>query len=78
MIDARNLLAMAFDCSLEEIPTDANIENFELWDSLGHVRIVMTIEEALNQTLGGEEILGLVNLETIDQLLASVQQPKQD
>lgn len=43
--------------------------NVEGWDSLGHVRLVVAIEKALNITLSTAEITGLENVGQLAELI---------
>jgi len=66
---AKELVAEAFELRCEEIPDDASIENFEAWDSLGHMRIVAAIEARLGRALETEEVLAAVDLAAIGRLI---------
>jgi len=69
MSNAVDLLAVAFDVPREQIPTDASLDSYERWDSLGHVSILMKIEETLGRELEAEEALAIVDIASVQTLL---------
>lgn len=69
---AKELLGQAFELSAEVIPDDASLESFEPWDSLGHVKVIMTVEEAIGRSLEIEEALQVASVDDLDRLLASL------
>ena len=66
---AKEILAHAFDLNEVDIPEDAALDNFEPWDSLGHIQILLSIEALLKRELETEESIGIVNLETLQETL---------
>ena len=69
--DAKLLLAAAFEVTPDEIPDNASIETYEPWDSLGHVKVIMRVEEVLGRALETEEVVSIFDLYSIAGLLAS-------
>jgi len=70
--DAKELIGRAFDMTPEGVPDDASLENFEPWDSLGHVKIIMSVEEAVGRPLDTEEALQIVSVDDLRHLLATI------
>jgi acyl carrier protein len=68
-MSAEALLAAALGCALESIAADSAIGSVPAWDSLGHVKVVLAIEERLGRTLSTEEILEVTSIEAIARLL---------
>jgi len=66
----RQLLADAFGCALDEIPEDAALGSPAAWDSLGHMRLVLALEEQTGRALSPEEIAGIAELADVEALLA--------
>jgi len=66
---AKGVLAAAFGLMMDEIPDNAGMETFSRWDSLGHMRVIIEVENALGRPLGTEEILSVVDLKSIESLL---------
>ncbi len=72
VIDARRVIASALEVPVEDVPEDASLDNFALWDSLGHMRIVGHLEEILGRSLEIEEVLAVVSVESLAALIAGV------
>ena len=68
-INSRSLLAEVFDVDEKTIPDNINIHNYNLWDSLAHMRIILIIEEEICRTLTTNEIIEIIDMESIQNLL---------
>jgi acyl carrier protein len=69
--EARSILASALNVTTEAIGDRASIDELEDWDSLGHMRLVLEIEQHLKRELSPMEIVELASLADIQNLLAS-------
>jgi acyl carrier protein len=69
--EARSILARALNVSTETIGDRATIDELESWDSLGHMRLVLEIEQHLKRELSPMEIVELASLAHVQNLLAS-------
>jgi acyl carrier protein len=66
---ARAILADAISIPPEAIPDDAAIGTVEQWDSLGHMRLLIGMEEALKRQLSTEEAANVISLADVARLL---------
>ena len=66
---AKEILSNALDIEIDEINDDASMSNINNWDSLGHIKIILEIENKLNRTLETEEVITVYNLDSINELL---------
>ena len=71
MREARQLLAAAFEVAADQVPQDAALDSYDRWDSLGHVQILLRIEQTLGRPLEAEEALAVVDLASVQSLLDS-------
>ena len=69
--EARSILARALNVSTETIGDRATIDQLESWDSLGHMRLVLEIEQHLKRELSPMEIVELASLADVQNLLVS-------
>ena len=69
MTSARELVAEAFLLPVEQVPMEAGLNNFEPWDSLGHVTILLKVEQVIGREIAAEEALSIVDLVSIQELL---------
>lgn len=68
--DAARLVARALDIQAE-IGPDESIATLPAWTSLGHVRVVLELEEALGRSLATEEVVGIDSVAAVAALLAT-------
>lgn len=69
-LDLHSLLRLSLDLSPEQ-PISADLfSEVEGWDSLGHMRFIMAVEEAAGIELQAEEIVAAVSFSTLRSILA--------
>ena len=66
---AKQLLADAANCDSATIPDDVRIGNFERWDSIAHLRLVLAIEQQIGRQLGPDEAVRIESLTDVAALL---------
>jgi acyl carrier protein len=66
---ARSLVAEALDRPVSEIPETATIGNAIGWDSLGHMRILLLIEQRLGKELEPAMAVQLIDIRSIRAVL---------
>lgn len=59
------ILAREWDVSPLEIPDTAALNQFEKWDSLGHIKIMLALEEELDLVLDPDVVQSLSSLPKI-------------
>jgi acyl carrier protein len=67
---ARELLAEAANCNPAMISDDVRIGNFERWDSLAHLRLVLAVEQQIGRQLDPDEAVRIESLADVAALLA--------
>lgn len=55
----RELFAEVFEIAPEAVTDLASPETLESWDSFGHMRLIMTIEERLGVSLSMDQVLDI-------------------
>jgi acyl carrier protein len=69
---ARTMLAEAIGADTTAVPADARIGQFERWDSLAHMRLILSLETRIGRRLDPEEAIGIEGLEDVARLVDSV------
>ncbi|HEY3804353.1 MAG TPA: acyl carrier protein [Kofleriaceae bacterium] len=67
----RSIIATELEVPPDSVPADASAETFQPWDSLGHMRIIIAIEEQLDVRFATAEIAGLTSIDKLVAALAS-------
>lgn len=65
----KQLMAVALEVDISLITDDASIRTIATWDSLQHLRLVMTLEEGFNVKFQDIEIPDLISFEAIKTIL---------
>jgi acyl carrier protein len=68
---ARDLLADALELDPGEIGEEASVDTVGAWTSLGHMRLVLALEQELGRELDPESIVGISTLKDVESLLQS-------
>jgi acyl carrier protein len=69
LAQARNLLADAIGAEVATVPEDAQIGQFERWDSLVHIRLLLSLEERIGRLLDPDEAVRIESLRDVARLL---------
>ncbi len=69
LINAKALLAGASQRQPHEIPDDASVTNFDGWDSLSHMRLIMAMEEKIGRELTPEAVVDIACLSDVAKYL---------
>ena len=65
----KEVMAAAFHIPVAEIPEDADTDNLEMWDSLGHMQLMLGLEAEFGIEIPSETMLELLSLHEIEEYL---------
>ncbi len=65
------LIAKALGVAVKDVPSDARMDEYELWDSFSHEQILTELEKTLGRKLGPDEVIGIECLADIDKILSA-------
>ena len=65
-----SILSGIFCMPAEKITDDLTMKNLEIWDSLRHMNLIMSLEEAYSIELTMDEIMIMVDVATIRQIIS--------
>ena len=68
---AKDIRATVFAVDKAFIPDDVSLDNFDLWNSLSHLRLALEVEKSLGRRLETSEILCLKNLRGVQEILGN-------
>lgn len=68
--DIKQVMAQVFRIPANEIGDDAKINHLRNWDSLGHITLILALEDLFRVRISAENIIELLSLEAIEQFLA--------
>ena len=65
----KNVMSAVFEISVDEIDENSSPDNIESWDSLNHMKIVVSLEEEFNIQFTDADIIELINMKLIRAVL---------
>ena len=69
MNNAKKIVSEVFNLNIDDISDASGIGELPGWDSLGHMRLILHIEKIISRSIRTEEILSIVNIESIEKIL---------
>ena len=69
LLRARNILASCLHMEADELADDAAIGTVASWDSLGHMRLMLALEEQLGRELPAEVVVKIASLQDVAAVL---------
>jgi acyl carrier protein len=61
----KSIMASVFRRDLSEIGTDASPDTIDTWDSLGHMRLIVALEEEFGVSFTDDEIPEMLNYDLV-------------
>lgn len=62
----KEIISVVFNVELESVLDDASPDNIDNWDSLGHLNLIIALEEEFNISIPDEEVGNLVSVRLIE------------
>ena len=53
----RSVMAAVFEISVDDITDELSSDNFELWDSLNHLKLIVALEEEFDIIFDDDDII---------------------
>lgn len=73
----RKLMAEVFSVPEKKIPDDAAFNHLDGWDSLGHITLMLAVEQEFQVELSTEAMLNALSLPAIEDFLQEAMQIKE-
>ena len=61
----KNVISSVFDVNINEISDDTNPDSLDNWDSIGHMNLIVALEEEFNILFDEDEITEMLNFKLI-------------
>ncbi len=68
-MNGKDLISSALTRPAKDIPTHGHFSQVEGWDSLGHMRIILSIEQQIDRELTSLEMLEITTIESVGKIL---------
>lgn len=67
--ELQRLMAIIFEVSTETISTDLQIGDIAQWDSLGHAKLMLAVEEEFEISISSDEMADVQSVVDLEKLL---------
>jgi len=67
----KQIMAIIFDTTKENIPDDAEPLKIDQWDSLNHMQLIVALEQEFDIKFSDDELTELLNLSLITAIIQS-------
>ena len=61
----KNVISSVFDVNINEISDDTSPDSLDNWDSMGHMNLIVALEEEFNIIFDEDEITEMLNFKLI-------------
>lgn len=61
----KNVISSIFDVNINEISDDTSPDSLDNWDSMGHMNLIVALEEEFNIIFDEDEITEMLNFKLI-------------
>lgn len=69
--DVEALIASTLDVPVEQVTEDSDMSTLPKWDSMGHINLVLAIEEAYGVVVDEDAVVELTSVRAIREFLAN-------
>ena len=70
LTEVKNVIASTFEIPAERVADDSSSQSIEQWDSVGHINLVMALEQKFAVSLTMDEIMHLHDVGAICRAIA--------
>ena len=67
----KNVIPAVFNYPIEKILKDSSPDSIDEWDSLGHMKLVVGLEEEFDIVIEDDEIAEMLNFALIEEIIKS-------
>ena len=66
----REVMSDIFGISIEEITSDSSMDTLPSWDSLGHLQLIIKLEDDFTVSFSELETLSMTNFKSIEKIIS--------
>ena len=65
----KDVMKAVFEISVGEIDEESSIDNIDLWDSMGHIKLILSIEKDFGMQFTADEVVEMTNYKRIREII---------
>jgi acyl carrier protein len=65
----KDVMKAVFEISVDKIDEESSIDNIDLWDSMGHIKLIFSLEKDFGIQFNGGEVIEMVKYSKIKEII---------
>ena len=65
----KDVMGAVFEISVDKIDAESSIDNIDLWDSMGHIKLILSIEKDFGMQFNVDEVVEMTNYKRIREII---------
>ena len=65
----KDVMGAVFEISVDKIDAESSIDNIDLWDSMGHIKLILSLEKDFGIQFNGGEVIEMVKYSKIKEII---------
>ena len=65
----KDAMKTVFEISVDKIDAESSIDNIDLWDSMGHIKLILSLEKDFGIQFNGGEVIEMVKYSKIKEII---------
>ncbi len=65
----KDVMKTVFEISVDKINEESSVDNIDLWDSMGHIKLVISLENDFGIRFNGGEVMEMVKYSKIKEII---------
>ena len=65
----KDAMKTVFEISVDKIDEESSIDNIDLWDSMGHIKLIFSLEKDFGIQFNGGEVIEMVKYSKIKEII---------
>jgi acyl carrier protein len=65
----KDVMKAVFEISVDKIDEESSIDNIDLWDSMGHIKLILSLEKDFGIQFNGGEVIEMVKYSKIKEII---------
>ena len=65
----KDAMKTVFEISVDKIDEESSIDNIGLWDSVGHIKLILSLEKDFGIQFNGGEVIEMVKYSKIKEII---------
>ena len=65
----KDVMKAVFEISVDKIDEESSIDNIDLWDSMGHIKLILSIEKDFGMQFNVDDVVEMTSYKRIREII---------